>query len=114
MISFLLEIKDLLGIPDTVTDFDNQLIMYINMVFEQLRQLGFGPELGYQISKDDQGGWDQYLPDEFGIRDTVLIYMQLKVRVLFDPPSSSFVLESINRAIAEYEWRLTNYKNPII
>ena len=33
-------------------------------------------------------------------------YMYLKVKLLFDPPLSSSVIESMNRMIAELEWRL--------
>ena len=33
--------------------------------------------------------------------------MGLRVKLLFDPSLSSAVLESINRQIDEFEWRLT-------
>lgn len=33
-------------------------------------------------------------------------YVYLKVKLVFDPPTSSFVVESIKQSISEYEWRI--------
>ncbi len=33
-------------------------------------------------------------------------YVCMKVKLIFDPPTSSAVLESMNRIISEYEWLL--------
>ena len=38
--------------------------------------------------------------------EAVKSYMYLKVRLLFDPPASSTVMESMNRLANEFEWRL--------
>lgn len=36
----------------------------------------------------------------------------MKVRLLFDPPLSSAAIESINRQISEFEWRLLLQRTP--
>lgn len=104
MDSILISIKKLLGITEDYDDFDADIIMHINSVFMVLRQLGIGPERGFSIS-DDSAIWADFIPDE-SMFEAVKSYMCLKVRLLFDPPTSSAVMESINRQISEFEWRL--------
>lgn len=104
MTSILTSIKKLLGITEADTSFDQDIIMHINTVFMVLQQLGVGPEEGYSIS-DENNNWDEFLPDQTKI-EMVKSYMYLKVRLLFDPPSSTSVMEAINRSISEFEWRL--------
>ena len=69
-----------------------------------LTQLGIGPDDGFKIT-DKSTTWNEYLPDGANI-ESVKSYMYLKVRMLFDPPSSSSIMESINRLISELEFRL--------
>ena len=102
--SILTSIKKLLGIPEDHEHFDSDIIMHINSVFMILTQLGIGPDDGFKI-KDKSTTWSDYLPDEANI-ESVKSYMYLKVRLLFDPPSSSSIMESINRLISELEFRL--------
>lgn len=104
MTSILTSIKKLLGITETDTSFDQDIIIHINTVFMVLQQLGVGPEEGYSIT-DENNNWDEFLPDQTKI-EMVKSYMYLKVRLLFDPPSSTSVMEAINRSISEFEWRL--------
>ena len=104
MTSILTSIKKLLGITETDTSFDQDIIMHINTVFMVLQQLGVGPEEGYSIT-DENNAWEEFLPEQTKI-EMVKSYMYLKVRLLFDPPSSTSVMEAINRSISEFEWRL--------
>lgn len=108
MNKILASTKELLGIPEEVTDFDTQLVIYINMVLMTLNQLGFGTAEPY-VTTDTTGDLATFLPDDEGIRSTVQMYIYTKVRLLFDPPTSSFVLATLQTTINEYEWRLTNY-----
>jgi hypothetical protein len=78
--------------------------MHINTVFLTLRQLGVGPDEGFMI-EDKEMLWEDFLEDPTELQ-AVKTYMYLKVRLLFDPPVSSAVIESTNRMIAELEWRL--------
>jgi AAA+ ATPase superfamily predicted ATPase len=104
MESILTSIKKLLGIAEEYTHFDSDLIMHINSVFLVLHQLGIGPANGFFIS-DKSDTWDDFLEDNTNL-EMVKSYMHMKVKLLFDPPLSSSVIESMNRMIAEFEWRL--------
>lgn len=104
MDSILTSIKKLLGIDEEYTQFDNDIIMHINTVFLNLTQLGVGPEEGFLI-EDDAATWGDFIGDSNQLQ-AVKTYVYLKVKLLFDPPLSSSVIESINRIISELEWRL--------
>ena len=104
MESILTSIKKLLGIEEEYTQFDNDIIMHINSVFLNLTQLGVGPAEGFLI-EDDTATWEDFISDSNQLQ-AVKSYMYLKVKLLFDPPLSSSVIESMNRMIAELEWRL--------
>lgn len=106
MESILTSIKLLLGITEDYEAFDQQIIVHINSVFMILTQLGVGPPEGFMItSKVDT--WDEFISDEKKMQ-IVKSYMYLKVKMLFDPPSSSAVIDSSNRMINEFEWRLNS------
>lgn len=104
MESILTSIKKLLGIEEEYTQFDNDIIMHINSVFLNLTQLGVGPAEGFLI-EDDTATWEDFIGYSNQLQ-AVKSYMYLKVKLLFDPPLSSSVIESMNRMIAELEWRL--------
>lgn len=103
MNSILASTKKMLGIEKDYTPFDLSIIADINSVFMNLNQLGVGPKEGFSIS-----GYDEEWTDFSSRTDITAIqsYMYLKVKLLFDPPSSSFVLESSNKQISEFEWRM--------
>lgn len=104
MDSILNTIKKTLSIEEECTDFDQDLILHINSVFSVLTQLGVGPEDGFFI-EDETETWDDFMDDMKKIQ-MVKTYIGLKVRLLFDPPTTSFAIESIKNAATEYEWRL--------
>ena len=107
MNSILNSIKKLLGISEDYESFDADIIMHINSVFMILNQLGVGPSKYFMIT-DKTATWDDFLPNEEVKAEAVKSYMYLKVRLMFDPPLSSVVMECMNRTINELEWRLTN------
>ena len=102
--SILTSIKKLLGVAEDYTEFDEDIITHINSVFLNLTQLGVGPEEGFMI-EDGTAVWEDFINDSIQLQ-AVKTYVYLKVKLLFDPPLSSSVTESINRMIAELEWRL--------
>lgn len=102
--SILTSVKNLLGITEDCTDFDVQIIVHINSVFMALTQLGVGPSDGF-IIEDDMAVWEDYIPDRTKFQ-AVKSYIGLRVRLLFDPPTSSAVMEAYKSQIAEYEFRL--------
>lgn len=103
MDSILISIKQLLGIDPEYTHFDPIIIMHINSVFMILTQLGVGPSEGFMI-EDEMTTWTDYMQDKTNI-ESVKSYIYLKVKLLFDPPSSA-VIASMNEMIKELEVRL--------
>lgn len=104
MESILTSIKKLLGVDEEDTHFDPDIIMHINTVFMGLTQLGVGPQTGFSIS-NKEASWCDYL-GESKTFEAVKSYTYLKVRLIFDPPATSFVIDAIERQIKEFEWRL--------
>lgn len=102
--SILDTIKKMLGIPLDVDDFDTELIVAINGALMTLNQYGIGPDPSYHIS-DNTGTWEDLLGENTPYEATSM-FVYLKVRMLFDPPQASSVLEAMNRQAQEYEWRL--------
>ena len=104
MDSILTSIKKMLGMTEDYTEFDTDLIIHINSVFSALTQIGVGPPEGFMI-EDESSEWNDFIGTE-SKWNFVKTYVYLKVRLLFDPPNSGSVMESINNQIKELEWRL--------
>lgn len=104
MESILTSVKKLLGITEEYEHFDSDIIMHINSVFMILTQLGVGPSEGFFIT-DKFATWDEFIPTGKSL-ESVKSYMYMKVKLLFDPPQSSAVMESMKNMISEFEWRL--------
>lgn len=106
MDSILNSIKKLLGIDPSYTNFDQDITMHINSVLTILTQLGVGPSEGFVV-EDEGTEWRDYIPDDAPAKiEAIRSYIYLKVKLLFDPPLSSAVIESTNRLISELEWRI--------
>lgn len=110
MDSILTSIKKLLGIPEMYEQFDMDVIMHINSALFVLTQLGVGPSGGFSIT-DKTAKWTDFVTDVNKI-ESIKSYIYLKVRLLFDPPTSSAVTEAINRQISELEWRINLAVDP--
>lgn len=104
MESILTSVKKMLGISEEYENFDPDLIMHINSIFTILNQLGAGPAKGFMIT-DKTAVWSDFISNE-AMLQIVKSYMYLKVKLLFDPPLGSAVIESMNRQISEFEWRI--------
>ena len=104
MDSILTSVKKIIGISEEDESFDTDLIMHINSVLMILNQLGVGPEDGFSIT-DKSAVWTDVIGDNKFI-EAVKTFVGLKVRLIFDPPTSSAVLDSINKTISELEWRI--------
>lgn len=105
MESILQTIKKLLGVSEEYTQFDTDIIMYINTTFMILRQMGVGPATGYSIM-DEYALWTDFMSDEDPNFETVKSYIAMKVRLMFDPPTGSIHMECLKSMINELEWRL--------
>lgn len=102
--SILNSIKKLIGPGVEHTFFDQDLITHINTAFFVLSQLGVGPSTPFTISSDSET-WADFMSDEAKFR-AVVDYVYLRVRQIFDPPTNSFVVSSLEKQQNELEWRL--------
>lgn len=103
--SILKTIKKMLGLPEDYDAFDQDLIIHINSVFSNLDQLGVAPPGGFYI-ENATAKWSDVFNVDLPLHNIKsLIYM--KVRLIFDPPATSFAITAIENQIKEQEWRLT-------
>lgn len=110
MDSILTSIKKDLGIMEDYTHFDADIIMGINTSFSILTQLGVGPSTGFSIS-DKNSVWTDFVEDTSRL-EFIKTYVSKKTKMIFDPPTSSSVMESMNRILSELEWRINVAVDP--
>ena len=110
--SILDSVKKTLGLAADYTAFDTDIILYINSVFSTLTQIGVGPEDGYSIDSSTPT-WDAFVGTDKNL-NSVKSYVCLKVRLLFDPPTTSFAITAIEEMIKEAEWRIYVYRDNLI
>lgn len=103
--SILTDTKKLLGIVEGDTVFDLDIIMHINSVFSTLKQYGVGPDDGFEIEDDDPTWADFFGPNK--AFNFVKSYVFLKVRLLFDPPTTSYLITACKEQAAEFEARIS-------
>nr|DAH80804.1 MAG TPA: hypothetical protein [Caudoviricetes sp.] len=95
-------VKKSLGILPEYTVFDDSILDYINMALARLHQLGVGPEEGYVAT--DETTWSDIISEpRFNMLKE---YIKLKTKILFDPPSTSFLLQSYEDELKDLEWRI--------
>jgi hypothetical protein len=102
--SILISTKKILGVAEDYEAFDVDIITHINSTFAILNQMGIGPAEAFSI-EDEMAIWADFcdIPDQLNL---VRTYVFLKVRMLFDPPTTSFLIDAMNKQIQEYETRL--------
>ena len=97
-------IKKLLGMEENYTAFDTDITLFINSAIGTLTQLGIGPAEGFAI-EDATATWTDFLGDDPRL-NSAKTYVFLRVRLVFDPPSTSFVINALTEQMKELEWRL--------
>lgn len=102
--SILKSIKKLLHIPPEHDEFDLDVLIHINSAFATLHQLGLGPVEEFSI-EDDTKTWDEYVGSDKYIQ-SVKTYVYLSVRLVFDPPTTSFAIAAFEKQLEELAWRL--------
>lgn len=116
--SILKAIKKNLNVAADDTAFDQDIMLFANGAFSTLNQLGVGPEDGFFI-EDDSAEWDDFVVTSTQQIHLVKTYVYLRVRILFDPPQTGYLVTSQEAQLKEYEWRLsqmreaTDYPDPI-
>jgi hypothetical protein len=101
--SILDSIKKLLGMEPDYTDFDTDVIIHINSAIMILNQLGVG-NIPFSISSNLET-WKDFLGEDLSYLEAVKTYIYIKVKLVFDPPTSSFVITSLESKAGELEWR---------
>ena len=104
--SVLSSTKQMLGINVEDDSFDTNVIMAINAALNILFDLGL-TEVEDKIIIDDETTWDELLEGRTDI-EYAKIYIFQKVKLIFDPPTSSAAIEAMQRSISELEWRICN------
>ena len=104
--SVLSSTKQMLGISPEDTSFDVNVIMSINTALTILMDLGL-TEVEDQIVTDDYMTWDDLLGGRTDM-EYVKTYMYQKIKMIFDPPTSTAAIDAMQRSISELEWRICN------
>lgn len=107
--SILESVKHMLNIAPNITVYDQDIIIHINTVFSILYQMGVGPKNGFRITSPNET-WEYYFADDSidnqNYYNDLKDFVMLRVKMLFDPPTTSAMIDSINNLIKELEYRL--------
>ena len=103
--SILTSVKKVLGIAEEYEHFDPEIIMLINSFLAILNQVGIGPPNGFAI-QDKNATWSDFIGADSKKLNDVQTYVYLRVKLVFDPPSTAAVIESMTNIASEVEWRL--------
>ena len=110
--SILTSIKKNLNIEEDDTDFDQDILMHINSVFTTLADVGVGDAAGFMI-EDADAEWDDFLAADPRL-NSVKTYIYLRVRLLLDPPQTSYLVDALKEQANEILWRLNVLKEATI
>lgn len=104
--SILKDVRASVGLTEDTTDFDSELIMYINTALITLNQNGVGRLV---TIVDDTTTWSEFKePTQIlGNANFSLVpsFVMLSTKVIFDPPPPSAV-DHFNRMVDSILWRL--------
>lgn len=107
--TILSAVKKDIGTANWDDAFDDQILRDINSVFMILYQMGIGPETPFKATKLTT--WDEFTGEYTDI-ESVKSYVSMRTGLMFDPPSSSIILESKQRICDELGWRLNVQCDP--
>lgn len=102
--SILDSVKKILGVPKDYDVFDTDILMHINSILSVLHQIGASPEGGVFVA-DSTTAWDEIIEDRKNV-EMIRSYVAIRVRLLFDPPTTSHMETALKKQAEEFEWRL--------
>lgn len=108
--SILTSVKNAMDVATDDPSFDGRIIMHINTVLSTLNQLNVGPIDGFMI-EDDTPVWNDLLGGDNRL-NMVKSYMYTRVRLLFDPPTTGYLVDALKEQILEFEWRIEVTTSP--
>lgn len=104
--SILLSIKKSIVGPPEYTPFDADLIMHINSQIANLYQLGLDSAKSVVVDGADQL-WTDLIPAGDSRLQFVKTYIYARVKMIFDPPTSTAQMQALKDAAAEAEFRIS-------
>lgn len=104
--SILLSIKKAIGAAPEYTPFDAEIIMHINAQLANLYQIGLDAAKSLIVNGPDQL-WSDLIPAEDSHLQFVKTYVYAKVKMIFDPPTSTAQMQALKDAAAESEFRIS-------
>lgn len=108
--SILESVKKMLGVLIDDTAFDAELISHINAAISELTQIAVGPDEGFLVTGYNEV-WSNFVSNVSQM-SSAREYIFSKVRLLWDPPSNSFVCDALTKAKDEAYWRLFIMADP--
>ena len=101
--SVLNTIKKMLGLAPDYNAFDLDVQVAVNSALSSLSQITTGQ---YVTVTGPEVTWDDLNLGSNNVRELSKQYVYLRARLLFDPPSNSFIAASFEKQIEELSWRL--------
>lgn len=108
--SVLNTVKSMLGVEESYEAFDVELITHINSALFVAYNIGVQLVKHYTIDGPNIT-WSDICPD-VNLIPLLKSYIGLKVRLLFDPPTTGVLHEAMERQVTEFEWRLYVESDP--
>lgn len=106
--SILSSIKKLMpgsSIPEEYTIFDDELILDINTELAILSQIGVGKLDSVFVITGTGELWSDFIDDP-ELLSLIPSYIAHRVKMVFDPPKSSIVMEQLKDKSKELEFRI--------
>lgn len=116
--SILNSVKKTLNLLADDQSFDQDVILYINSALSNLNQLGVGPDSGFMITGNTET-WETFLGNDPRLNN-VKTYVCLTVRMLFDPPTTGFLVTAMKEQLQELAWLInvrreeTGWTDPLL
>ena len=107
--SILLSIAKFIGLTPCDNVFDPDLVILINSEFSVLNQLKVGTDEPFRITGPEET-WGDFFGDKKYL-EPVKELIALKVKMIFDPPSNSYVMQAYKERADELEWRLNMFED---
>lgn len=103
-------VKDYCQVPTEATIYDNELCGHINTAFFTLFQLGCS-KTPFVVTADNPVTWNDFTDNPY-FSSVVPEYVKRKVKLLFDPPANSFLVNQMKDEVAEFESRISYAADP--
>lgn len=110
--SILTGTKKVLGLDSTDTSFDYDVLTFINAAFSTLcDDLGVGPPVF--VVEDESATWQDFISDDDAMLSECRTYVFLRVKMLFDPPTTSYLINAYKDQLEEHVWRISRRREAV-